>query len=159
MTKYFLLFGPFLPFFCFLLFYHPAILSSSGLLRQHCVCRRADPKQPRCPATPEWGEDSGDKPPADRPCRGAIRLFQYTRWPRGGPSPVESPQLPGEKKTYIIDCPAINGIQHHNSFVNSVITACLENLFYLVSEVRDSCCDPLTIFCKTILPPTLNKGQ
>lgn len=79
----------------------PAIFSSSGLLWQHCVSRRADSKQPGCPIAPERGKDFGDKPPADRPCRGAIRLLQYTRWPWGGTSPMESPQFPGEWK-YII---------------------------------------------------------
>lgn len=45
----------------------PAILSSSGLFRKHYLSRRADPQQPGRPVASEWGKDSGDEPPADRP--------------------------------------------------------------------------------------------
>lgn len=77
--------------------------SHSGLLWQHRVGWRPDPQQPGRPAAPERSEDPGHQPPADRPRRGAIRLLQDPGWPRGGPGPVESPQLLGERRLAIPD--------------------------------------------------------
>lgn len=78
----------------------PITGSSSGVLWEHCVSRRADPQQPGCPAACERGEDSRDEPPADRPGWGAIRLLQHSRWPWSGSSPLEGSQLPGEKAIF-----------------------------------------------------------
>lgn len=97
-----LLLFPFLLFCSTLLFhllFYPLFISQllSGLLWQHCVSRRPDPQQPCWTVASQWGEDSGDEPPADRPSWGTLCLLKYPRWPRGEPSPMEGPQLPGEK--------------------------------------------------------------
>lgn len=76
--------------------------SRPGLLRQHRVRRRTDPKQSGCTFAHEWCEDSWDKPFTDRPGWGALHLLQCPGWSWCGPSPMESSKFSGKKIRNIV---------------------------------------------------------
>ncbi|KAF3843004.1 hypothetical protein F7725_001853 [Dissostichus mawsoni] len=85
--------------------------------QEHRVSRGPDPQQPGRPAAPQWGEDPGDKPPADRPRRGTLRLSRIL-------DDLEVAQAPWR---------ALSSLEDALSFADQVGYPCLLRPSYVLS--------------------------